>query len=212
MSGSVDSKAFDTRERECEAQMFGIWVFLASETLIFAASTVVYLILRWQHPTSFAEAAAHMSLPLGTANTAVLLTSSLTMMLADIRASEGRGSARPWLAITALLGIVFLGLKIYEWHLHAAEGLAPFLGWTFRYEGPDPAAAALLFRLYYISTGLHALHLTIGIGLVGGAALLWPRIAAAKRGERAAVFALYWHLIDVVWVFLFAFFYLAGRA
>jgi len=212
MSGSVDSKAFDTHQREYEAQMLGIWVFLASETLIFAASTLVYLILRWQHPDAIAAAAAHMSLPLGTTNTVVLLTSSLTMALADIRAGEGRESARAWLTVTALLGVIFLGLKIYEWHLHAAEGLVPFHGRDFEYEGPDPGAAALLFRLYYISTGLHAFHLVIGIGLVGGAALLWPRIAATKRRGRAAVFALYWHLIDVVWVFLFAFFYLAGRA
>src|SRR5690625_1912942 len=212
MSGAVDSKAFDARRREREAQMLAIWVFLASETLIFAASTLVYLILRWQHPETFAEAASRMSLPLGTANTVVLLTSSLTVALADIRAEQGANAARGWLVLTAILGVVFLGLKILEWHQHAADGLAPFLGWSFDYDGPDPAVAALLFRLYYIATGLHALHLTIGIAIIGGAALLWPRIAPAKRGERVAVFALYWHLIDVVWLFLFAFFYLAGRA
>src|SRR5699024_7689027 len=130
---------------------------------------------------------------------------------ADIRAEQGRPSARSWLVATALLGLLFLGIKLYEWHDHARHGLAPFLGWEFAYDGPERHAAALFYRLYYRMTGLLALHLVIGIALLAGAAVLWRRIGAEKRGQRAAVFALYWHLIDVVWVFLFAFYYLPGR-
>ncbi|HET7410690.1 MAG TPA: cytochrome c oxidase subunit 3 [Paracoccaceae bacterium] len=211
MSGSVDSEAFETRTREREAQTFAMWIFLVSETLIFGAFILVYLIMRHRFSEGFDHAAAETSIRLGTANTVVLLTSSLTMALADIRAEEGRPTARAWLVLTALLGTLFLGIKIYEWHDHVRHGLAPFLGWEFAYDGPEPHAAALFFRLYFALTGLHALHLAIGIALVAGTAVLWRRIAAEKRAQRAAVFALYWHLIDVVWLFLFAFFYLAGR-
>jgi cytochrome c oxidase subunit 3 len=196
---SVDSAAFRTRTREREAQSLGAFI-------------LVYLVSRWQYPEGFAHAAAETSIRLGTVNTAILLTSSLTMALADIQAEEGHRSARAWLALTALLGAVFLGVKLYEWHDEWRQGLVPFLGLQFEYDGPEPHAAALFFRLYFALTGLHALHLAIGIALVAGAALFWPRIAAARRGQRASAIALYWHFIDVVWVFLFPFFYLLGRA
>lgn len=209
---SVDSEAFRLRSREREAQSLGMWIFLVSETLIFGAFILVYLVSRWQYPEGFAHAAAETSIRLGTANTVILLTSSLTMALADIRAEEGRPVARHWLALTALLGAVFLGVKLYEWYDEYRHGLMPFLGLEFGYDGPEPHAAALFFRTYFALTGLHALHLLIGIALVGGAAAFWPRVAAARRGQRASALALYWHFIDVVWVFLFPFFYLLGRA
>jgi cytochrome c oxidase subunit 3 len=212
MSGSVDSEAFRTRSREREAQDFAMWVFLVSETLIFGAFITVYLILRWRFPEGFAHAGAETSLRLGTINTAILLTSSLTMALADIRAEAGRARARTLLVITALLGLLFLGIKFHEWYDEYQKGLMPFLGLTFAYEGPERDAAVMFFRLYFALTGLHALHLAIGVAMVLWAALLWPRIAAEKRGQRVAAFALYWHFVDVVWVFLFPFFYLLGRA
>lgn len=209
---SLDSKAFPDRAREREAQDFAMWVFLVSETLIFGAFILVYLIARYTAPQGFAAPAAQTSLWLGTLNTALLLTSSLVMALAETLAERGRPAARWLLAGAAAMGAAFLAIKAYEWHDEAARGLMPFLGQPFRWDGPNPHAAALFFRLYYALTGLHALHLLIGVGLVGGAALLWPRIDARKRGQRATAFALYWHFIDVVWVFLFAFFYLVGRA
>jgi len=209
---SVDSDAFATRGREREAQDFAMWVFLVSETLIFGAFILVYLISRWQFPLTFAEAARETSLWLGTLNTAILLTSSLTIALAEMSAEAGRRHARLLLVLTALLGAAFLGIKFWEWFEEYRKGLVPFLGLNFSYGGRDPQAAALFFRLYFALTGLHALHLLIGLTLVGGAAALWPRIAAEKRGQRVTALALYWHFIDVVWVFLFAFFYLHGRA
>lgn len=211
MSGGIDSEAFRSATRESESQLLGMWIFLVSETLIFGAVILVYLVARWHHPEGFAHAAAETSILIGTVNTVVLLTSSLTMALADIRAEEGRTSARGWLLLTALLGAVFLGIKGYEWYDEVRHGLAPFLGMEFEYDGPQPHGAALFFRLYFVLTGLHALHLAVGLALVAGAALLWPRFPAAKRGQRAAAVALYWHFIDVVWVFLFAFVYLPGR-
>lgn len=212
MSKSVDSDAFPDRQREREAQDFGMWVFLVSETLIFGAFILVYLISRYSAPHGFAAAGIETNLWLGTLNTAILLTSSLTMALAELSAEKGRGIARALLAVTACLGAVFVAIKFYEWYDEYRKGLVPFLGLTFSFDGPDPQAAAMFFRLYFALTGLHALHLLVGISLVGGAALFWHRIAEAKRGQRATAFALYWHFIDVVWVFLFAFFYLVGRA
>jgi cytochrome c oxidase subunit III len=210
--GSVDSEASRLRTREREAQSLGMWIFLVSETLIFGAFILVYLVSRWQYPEGFAHAAAETSIRLGTANTVILLTSSLTVALADIRAEEGRASARRWLALTALLGAIFLGVKLYEWHDEYRHGLVPFLGLEFEYQGPDPHAAALFFRSYFALTGLHAIHLCVGVALVAAAAALWTRIAAARCGQRASAIALYWHFIDVVWVFLFPFLYLLGRA
>ena len=134
------------------------------------------------------------------------------MALADIRAEGGRRRVRTLLVVTALLGAVFLGIKLYEWYDEYRKGLMPFLRLEFSYDGPERHAAVLFFRLYYALTGLHALHLGIAIAMVGGAAALWPRIAAEKRGQRVAAFALYWHFVDVIWVFLFPFFYLLGRA
>lgn len=212
MNKSVDSDAFANRRREREAQDFAIWVFLVSETLIFGAFILVYLVSRWRFPEGFAHAAPETSLWLGTINTAILLTSSMTIALAERGAQEGRRTARSFLAATALLGAVFLGIKFYEWYDEYQKGLMPLLGLDFSYDGPEPHAAALFFRLYYALTGLHALHLLIGVTMIAGAAALWPRIASEKHGQRATAFALYWHFIDVVWVFLFAFFYLLGRA
>lgn len=209
---SVDSDAFHSRAREREAQSLGMWVFLVSETLIFGAFILVYLVCRWSYPEGFAHAAAETSIRLGTANTVILLTSSLTMALADIRAEQGMPGARRWLALTALLGVVFLCVKFYEWHDEYRHGLVPFLGLDFQYDGPEPQAAALFYRLYFALTGLHAIHLGIGVSLLVAAAAFWPRIAAARRGQRASALALYWHFVDVVWVFLFPFFYLLGRA
>lgn len=212
MNGSVDSDAFKTRWREREAQDFGVWVFLVSETLIFGAFILVYLVLRWRYPEGFAHAGVETSIQLGTLNTAILLTSSLTMALADLGAEKEWQSARMLLVVTALLGAVFLGIKFYEWYDEYRRGLVPFLGLDFDYAGPDPHAAAMFFRLYFALTGLHALHLSIGLGLVGGAAIFWPQIAEEKRGQRAGAIALYWHFIDVVWVFLYPFLYLLGRS
>lgn len=208
----IDSEAFDSRTREREAQRLAMWIFLVSESLIFGPPIMAYLVSRWYFPEGFGHASAETSLWLATANTVVLLTSSLTMALADIRAEEGRATARRWLALTALLGAIFLCVKFYEWYEEYRHGLVPFLGLDFEYDGPEPHGAVLFYRTYFALTGLHALHLGVGVALVAGAAVLWSRIADERKAQRVIAFALYWHFIDVLWVFLFAFFYLPGLA
>jgi cytochrome c oxidase subunit 3 len=153
------------------------------------------------------EAARHFKLWLGAANTAVLLTSSLCVALAveDAR-SRLRRRAAAWFALAALLGLVFLGVKGTEYFLEYREGLMPHLG------PPSPLRPGpvdLFVDLYFVSTGLHAVHLLIGVGAVAtvAAAYAWRR--SPPPAVVAEMTGLYWHLVDVVWVFLFPVLYLA---
>ena len=145
---------------------------------------------------------------LGTANTAVLLSSSLTMATAVYAAQAGKKRLMlVLLAATALLGVIFLGIKGFEYWQEYREQLIPSL--DFIWDGADLLPARLFFTLYFVMTGLHALHLLIGIGLVGATPLL--RRIRPFRDEPAApveLAGLYWHFVDVVWVFLFPLLYL----
>lgn len=186
---------------------FGVWIFLASETLLFGAVILAYAVARLGHGEAFAAASAMLSLPLGTINTAVLLTSSLAAAVAVIMAERDEARlARLAILATALLGVVFLGIKALEYDNEAKEGLLPILGLTFSFPGADPQHARLFFDLYLALTGLHALHLLTGIGLMMVLAAGWKRFQRPARTLRLS--ALYWHLIDVVWVFLFPILYL----
>lgn len=212
MSDRIQSEAFRDPAREKAADAFGMWVFLASETMLFGALLLVYLSARLAYGEAFAEASKHLSLPLGTANTAILITSSFTMALAHsfAVAERWRGAAAA-LALTGLLGIVFLSVKAAEYAKEYHEGLAPVLGAPFRYDGPDPIHAELFFNLYFAMTSLHAAHLLGGILCVFGVLALWRGSAEASRHRRVHAIGLYWHLVDVVWVFLFPILYLIDR-
>jgi cytochrome c oxidase subunit III len=181
-------------ERERETQVFGMWVFLATELMLFGGLFTAYSVYRTLYPAGFAEGSRHLDLTYGAINTVVLLTSSFTMSLA----AQSRRS-RLWLVLTALLGLVFMGIKGAEYAKHYVEGMAPGLAWT--YAGPDASAVQLFFLAYFGLTGLHSLHLTIGIVLV--------LIAALARLHATAVelVGLYWHFVDMVWLFLVALLY-----
>jgi cytochrome c oxidase subunit 3 len=190
---------FDSALERREAAVFGMWAFLATEVLFFAPLFFGYVHGRLAQPEAFAAASHHMHIVLGTLNTAVLLTSSLTMALAVQSTQKGKtDSSRTFLLLTAALGIAFLGIKAYEYATEWSEAT--------RAAGGE----ARFYFLYYAMTGLHAIHLTIGIGLV---AWLWTR----ARRFGAAYFApvevtgLYWHFVDTVWVFLYPMFYLLER-
>jgi cytochrome c oxidase subunit 3 len=212
MSGATESIAFRSAERERAADAFGMWVFIGSEAMLFGAVLLVFLAARLRYGAAFADAAKHLSLALGTLNTAILISSSFAMALAHMFTTGGRGRSAAWaLAATALLGAVFLAIKAVEYARELAEGVAPVLGAPFTYDGPDPVHAQLFLSLYFGMTGLHALHLGAGILMVCGLLLLWSRTKEAGRLRRVQAVGLYWHFVDIVWVFLFPVLYLINR-
>jgi cytochrome c oxidase subunit III len=189
----------------------GMWVFLATEILFFGVLFVAYLITRIHHPQAFAMASRLTDLRLGSINTAVLLTSSLTMVLGARAARERRW--RPcasWLTATAALGVVFLVLKGMEYYSDFDRHLVPGVG--FALSGPDRRGLEQFFLAYFVTTGAHATHLLIGIGLVAFLALRARSGRNHPSPNSVEVGALYWHLVDVVWIFLFPLLYLVSRA
>jgi len=211
MSGT-ESVAFDTPQRERRADNFAMWVFIGSEAMLFGAIFLVFLVAHIDFGPAFAAASKHLSLPLGTFNTAVLITSSFTMALAHRFALHRRWRATVWaLAATLALGICFLIVKGIEYSKEISDGLAPLLGLPFRYTGPDPVHAEFFFGLYFTMTSLHALHLIGGIVVIAGMVALWPTSSPANRLRRVVAVGLYWHFVDIVWVFMFPVLYLINR-
>jgi cytochrome c oxidase subunit 3 len=201
------AEPFDDLAQQRAAGVLGMWVFLATEMLFFGAPLLVYLVARFTHEAAFATASARLDAPLGVLNTAVLLTSSLAMAYADGAAERGSGRrAVGWLAATALLGIVFLGIKGLAYRKEYVDGLLAFA------PAPAPdlvAGEQLFFNVYLFLTALHAVHLTIGIAAVLAAIVAFaaPR-PREKRAAQVRVTALYWHFVDIVWLFLLPLLYL----
>jgi cytochrome c oxidase subunit 3 len=196
--------------QQSEAAGLGMWVFLISELMFFGGMFAAYTVYRWRFPQGFMDASRHQELWLGSINTAVLICSSLTMALAVRAAQLRRRRALVWLLIvTMALGTLFLGIKFTEYGHKFEEGLAP--GPSFTYPAPYARPAELFFIFYFTMTGIHALHLTIGICVLG------VLLAGAWRGTFSAgyynpieVAGLYWHFVDIVWIFLFPLLYLIG--
>jgi cytochrome c oxidase subunit 3 len=202
---------FDTHEQQREAASLGVWVFLATEVLFFGGLFAAYTVYRWWYPAAFVAGSARLDVVLGAINTAVLLTSSLTMALAVRSARLGRGKlAAVLLLATLLLGLVFLAIKYQEYHHKWTEHLIPGPG--FHLEGSQTPAVQLFFCLYFAMTGLHALHMIIGIALLLG--LLAPAYLGwfgPQNHNFIEGMGLYWHFVDIVWIFLFPLLYLVGR-
>jgi cytochrome c oxidase subunit 3 len=197
------------RSRERLGATFGIWCFLASELLFFGGMILAYTIYRIQYPDAFAAAANETDIWYGTVNTAVLLTSSLTMAVAA-KAAEGnfRRLVTGCLAATAALGLLFMVFKGFEYAEDIRHGLVPGAGFSL-HEPP----AQLFFALYWVMTGVHAVHLTIGIVLVLRLCLLgWLGALILHENPEVEVTALYWHLVDVIWIVLYPLIYLPGRS
>jgi cytochrome c oxidase subunit III len=200
---------FEDLGQQREAATVGMWVFLASEVLFFGALFLVFFVGRLLHPDAFRAAAGELDLWLGTANTAVLLTSSLTMALAVHAHQTGaRRRLTGWLLATALLGAVFLGVKGLEWSHEVEQGYLP--GPDFRWPGADAGPAEMFFTLYFVTTAFHALHLVVGVGMLLLLALWNARSRGSTVEVPVEVPGLYWHFVDVVWIFLFPTLYLLG--
>lgn len=216
MSRTATAPHFEVPEQQDIAARFGMWIFLATEVLFFGPLFLGYVYLRLRFGPVVGLASRHTDLLLGTVNTAVLLTSSLCMAMAG-RAREGdalRAAAR-WLVATAFLGIVFLVIKGAEYHMEFGEHLFPGAGFApSDARTPEQAhGMELFFLLYFAATGLHALHLAIGVcvSLVLAWAL-WRRGAEGASVNAVEVTGLYWHFVDVVWIFLYPMLYLVMRA
>lgn len=205
---------FDTPGQQKDASTLGMWLFLITEVMFFGGMFLVYTVYRHLYPTVFALASSSLDAVLGAANTAVLLCSSFTMVLAVRAAQLGQRKAIViCLILTLILGFAFLGVKAYEWDQKFEEHHVP--GASFHFEGLAPdlqGNAQLFFSLYFAMTGLHALHMVIGVGVLS--VLIWQ----ASKGRFTAdymtpvdVAGLYWHFVDIIWIFLFPLLYLIDR-
>jgi cytochrome c oxidase subunit 3 len=202
---------FDNLEQQREASSLGMWVFLVTEIMFFGGMFTAYVVYRTFYPAAFADASSHLDITLGGANTAVLICSSLTMALAVHGAQVGNRKALILFPIlTSLLGLTFLGIKSVEYADKFEHHLVPGTG--FSYPGPDARQVQLFFSIYFAMTGLHALHMIIGVGVL--AVLLMKALRGAYTPAYhtpVEVSGLYWHFVDIVWIFLFPLLYLLGR-
>ena len=208
-SGAL-AEQFDDIEQQHLSATFGMWVFLVTEVMLFGGMFTAYASYRLLYPEGFAEGSRHMDLMLGGINTAVLTVSSLTMALSVHAARTGdRRTLIGFLGATILLGLVFLAIKAIEYWQHYHEQLVP--GLRFSFEGPLAKQVELFFLFYFIMTGIHALHLTIGVGVVSVLLILsWRGQFAPEAQDPVEVTGLYWHFVDIVWIFLLPLLYLFG--
>ena len=204
---------FDDMEQQAEASTLGMWVFLVTEIMFFGGLFLAYIVYRAASPEAFQEASAHLAISWGAFNTAVLIFSSLTMALA-VRAAQTSRPPRTqvmWLVATMILGAVFLGVKVIEYADKFEHHIVP--GPYFdKSAWQHPAGVEQFYSLYFIMTGLHAVHMIIGIGLMA----VITTMALRKHFDSTyftpvEVSGLYWHFVDIVWIFLFPLLYLIGR-
>ncbi len=194
-----------------EAATLGMWVFLVTEVMFFGGMFLAYILYRMWYYQGFAEASHHIDLFWGGLNTVVLICSSLTMALA-VRSAQlnNRRGQIVNLILTIILGVVFLGVKGIEYAAKFRDNVIP--GKHFEWHGTDATGAQLFYSLYFMLTGLHAIHMIVGIGIM--LVILWM----AWKGRFNSTYytpveisGLYWHFVDIVWIFLFPLLYLIGR-
>jgi cytochrome c oxidase subunit 3 len=206
MSSEEVAHQFESIEQQHETVTVGMWAFLLNEVLFFGGLFAAYAVYRGEYYSAFVHASTHLDPLLGGINTGVLIASSLTVALAVWATQlDYRGTARLFLLLTLVLGLVFLGIKYVEyshkWHEHLVPGL------NFGYQGEDRGQVQLFFVLYFLMTGMHALHMVIGIGIF---AWLIARVNQVNS-RQVEVSGLYWHFVDIVWIFLFPLLYLIAR-
>lgn len=200
---------YEEMPQQKEAATFGMWAFLATEVLFFGAMFTSYIVYRGAYPQAFAAASHHTIVLFGTVNTAILLTSSLTMALAVHAARENNVKwLVRFLGITVFFALAFLAVKGLEYHEDLDEHLWP--GPHFRPELPPQAQ--IFWVLYWIMTGVHAVHVTVGVGLLS--TIAWM---ASRRKFSDAYYTpvemvgLYWHFVDIIWIYLYPLLYLVHR-
>jgi cytochrome c oxidase subunit III len=202
---------FQDLGQQTEAATLGMWVFLVTEVLFFGGLFTTYAVYRMLYPGAFAASSHELDIMLGAINTAVLITSSLTMALAVHAAQLGqRQRLMMFLVLTMVLGSVFLGIKGVEYYHKFVEHHVP--GASFQFEKEYARNAQIFFSLYFIMTGLHALHMIIGIAVLLVMWLwAWRGTITSDYAAPIEISGLYWHFVDIVWIFLFPLLYLIGR-
>jgi cytochrome c oxidase subunit III len=202
---------FDDLAQQRDAATLGMWVFLVTEVLFFGGLFMVYSVYRIMYPAAFAAASHELDVVLGSINTVVLITSSLTMALGVRAAQTGQRRLLLLLLIaTMVLGATFLGIKSVEYYHKFVEHHVPGPGFVF--EAEHARHAQIFFSLYFLMTGLHAVHMIIGLGIM--AVMLWWSWRGTITTECYSpieISGLYWHFVDIVWIFLFPLLYLLGR-
>jgi cytochrome c oxidase subunit III len=202
---------FESLEEQNVAATLGMWLFLVTEVLFFGGLFAAYSIYRAWYPDAFAFASHELDITLGTVNTAVLILSSLTMALGVHAAQHGeRGKLIAFLIVTMILGSTFLGIKSVEYYDKFAHHHVP--GPHFQFEAEYFRPAQIFFSLYFVMTGLHAIHMIIGLGIMTWM-LVWTMNGTITReyASPIEISGLYWHFVDIVWIFLFPLLYLIGR-
>jgi cytochrome c oxidase subunit III len=203
---------FEEIEQQREAVRLGMWLFLVTELMLFGALFTAYYTYRLFYSEGFSEGTRHLNLTLGAVNTIILMTSSLTMTFA-VRSVQldNRRLLVMLLVLTIILGCVFLGIKAFEYADKVQHHLVPGSG--FRFEGPHAREAHMFYGFYFTMTGIHALH------MIGGVVILTVLALQSARGRFSSLYyapveltGMYWHFVDVVWIFLFPSLYLIGRS
>ena len=209
---------FADMEQQRETSTFGMWMFLLTEIMFFGGLFCAYLVYRASYYQAFVEGSGKMNIWLGATNTAVLICSSLSMALAVRAAQTGKRKLMAMLlVITIIFGFGFLGIKAIEYHEHWENHEFPGPSFHFQTGNPnhpatDPVHTEIYFSLYWAMTGLHALHMIIGIGLVA-----WIMFAGLAGAYGPLYYSpvenvgLYWHFVDLVWIYLFPLLYLISK-
>jgi cytochrome c oxidase subunit 3 len=203
---------FQTLEQQAEAATLGMWLFLVTEVMFFGGLFTAYLLYRVWYPEAWSEGSEELDIVLGGINTMVLISSSLTMALAVRSAQTGSRKGTLWfLVATMALGLTFLVIKFFEYKHKYDLGHIP--GPNFHFEGAHADQVEIFISLYFALTGLHALHMIVGFGILG--TIWW--MAYKNRFDPhwytpVELAGLYWHFVDIVWIFLFPLLYLVDRA
>lgn len=195
-----------TGHRDYTGAKIGMWLFLFTEVFLFAGPFILYSVYSFRYPADFHSAATELSVPIGALNTIILLTSSLTMALSisAIQKGEKRGSL-VLLGLTILLGLVFLVNKYFEWSGKIAHGIYPNSGTLLG----QPKGFILFYGLYFFMTGLHALHVIAGVSVLSVIFFMVHKDIINKTDYiKIENSGLYWHIVDIIWIYLFPLFYL----
>jgi len=201
---------FVDAHQQFDASKMGMWIFLATEILFFGGLFAAYIIFRSWYPQTFVEASDSLNRAIGGINTVVLIISSLTMALAiHYIQRNDKGKTILFLGCTWVLAATFMVIKGFEWSEHFSEGM--YAGKAYAYTGVTASHAYIFYSLYYLMTGLHGIHVLVGMGLI-----TWLMIKT-KRGQFSSdyftpveITGLYWHLVDIIWIFLLPLFYIVA--